>query len=284
MVTCAVCKEELKDNVELSYHFRREHKLKAKEYYDKYIKKENEGICSVCGQKTRFTNIKDGYRVVCSRSCSRRSIEVIEKMKQTSLERYGCEYSNHSKQAKEKRKQTSLEKYGVEHFTNRDKCISTNKEKYGVAYNFQTKETVKKIQKTKKERYGDEHYNNRDKQKQTARENGFILPEEELEPYQLYKRKVDWLSEQNAKRKFTEDELAKRGRCGTKGAVQLDHMYSKVDGFRNGILPWVIAHECNLQLISWKENNRKRDSSCLGIDTLLEDINTHNGIGEKLCV
>jgi len=41
-----------------------------KEYYDKFLKKENEGFCLVCKKKTKFQNLKVGYARFCSSKCA----------------------------------------------------------------------------------------------------------------------------------------------------------------------------------------------------------------------
>ena len=63
---CEICKKEFKDK----QHITRFHKISLKEYYDKYLKRENEGICLCCGKETKFYNLKCGYKRYCSKSCS----------------------------------------------------------------------------------------------------------------------------------------------------------------------------------------------------------------------
>lgn len=96
---------------------------------------------------------------------------VVEKRKQTNLEKYGVENplvldenkqkanaKKHSKEADEKRKQTCLEHYGVEHHFQakevQDKIKQTNLEHFGVEYGLQSQEVKDKIRKTSLERYG----------------------------------------------------------------------------------------------------------------------------------
>ena len=47
---------------------------------------------------------------------------------------------------------------------------------------------------------------------------------------------------------------SKQGRCGVKGAYQIDHIISVQYGFLNGIPPEKIADSKNLQFITWEEN------------------------------
>ena len=64
---CQICNKDFKI---LGRHIRSFHSLMPKEYYDKYLKKENEGICVVCGRQTLYSrNIKRGYHIFCSVNC-----------------------------------------------------------------------------------------------------------------------------------------------------------------------------------------------------------------------
>lgn len=53
----------------------------------------------------------------------------------------------------------------------------------------------------------------------------------------------------------------KRGKCGTIGAYQLDHKYSILEGFKNGIDAEIIGNINNLEFITW-EDNLKKSSKC----------------------
>ena len=59
---CAICNKEYKN---FGVHLK-SHNISPKEYYDKYLKKnENEGICPVCGKETTFISLGEGYRYHC---------------------------------------------------------------------------------------------------------------------------------------------------------------------------------------------------------------------------
>ena len=47
---CEICKENFANLNGLSHHIKKTHKLEQKEYYDKFIKKPDEGICPCCGK------------------------------------------------------------------------------------------------------------------------------------------------------------------------------------------------------------------------------------------
>ena len=66
---CLVCNRILKGTEGLVRHFKFAHKLSQKEYYDKYLKSEFEGVCKNCGKVTRFADMVYGYQYTCSSSC-----------------------------------------------------------------------------------------------------------------------------------------------------------------------------------------------------------------------
>lgn len=57
------------------------------------------------------------------------------------------------------------------------------------------------------------------------------------------------------------ENVNKRGLCGTKGAFQLDHKFSILEGFKEGIEPEIIGNIYNLEFIPWEEN-LKKGSNC----------------------
>ena len=54
----------------------------------------------------------------------------------------------------------------------------------------------------------------------------------------------------------------KRGKCGVKGAYQVDHIISIDEGFKKHISPKIIGAYANLRMIPWKEN-RIKGSRCV---------------------
>jgi very-short-patch-repair endonuclease/endogenous inhibitor of DNA gyrase (YacG/DUF329 family) len=70
MIKCEICGRKFNNYRSFSQHLR-SHKITAKDYYDKFLKKENEGICPICGKKTDFYSISRGYAKFCSHRCAR---------------------------------------------------------------------------------------------------------------------------------------------------------------------------------------------------------------------
>lgn len=83
---------------------------------------------------------------------------VKEKIKKTNLERYGYESARQNEKVIEKSRQTCLQKYGVTNATKtletRKKMKKTNLERYGVENTFQSEEKKEKIKQTCMKRYG----------------------------------------------------------------------------------------------------------------------------------
>jgi uncharacterized protein YlaI len=44
--------------------------MTSNEYYDRFFKKEGEGICPVCGKETKYLNLRKGYCKFCSYKCA----------------------------------------------------------------------------------------------------------------------------------------------------------------------------------------------------------------------
>ena len=55
MIKCEVCNREFSSLQSLGLHLSSSHKeMDRKDYYDTYLKKENDGICPVCGNPTKW--------------------------------------------------------------------------------------------------------------------------------------------------------------------------------------------------------------------------------------
>ena len=116
IITCKICNYQTDSRQSFNSHISHKHHINSKEYYDKYLKKENEGICPSCGKITKFRNMWYGYNEHCSKRCIPLDPNIQNKMKQTCLERYGTEYSFQSDQVKSKIKSTIQKHYGVDSY------------------------------------------------------------------------------------------------------------------------------------------------------------------------
>lgn len=68
-VICKICDKEFESHLGLTKHIKPAHYISSKDYYDKYHKEENDGLCLVCSKPTRFVNFVDGYKKYCSNDC-----------------------------------------------------------------------------------------------------------------------------------------------------------------------------------------------------------------------
>ena len=106
------------------------------------------GICPTCHNRSKFINCVIGYQKYCSIKCA--MPEILNKSKETCLNKYGTEYALSNKDI-------------------RKKIISTNIDKYGFENVFQNKEIIEKSKETCKKKYGCEHYQSTDEFKETLR-------------------------------------------------------------------------------------------------------------------
>lgn len=180
---CLICNKETNGYIGLCSHIHL-HNISSKEYYDKYLKQENEGKCLECGKETLFKGIRDGYRDFCCCRCSTLNKKTQEKRKNTNLEKYGVESTTQLQSTKDKIKATNLKRLGVDvpakskivqdkmAKTNlkryghkapmqskqiQEKAIKTNLKRRGVKYPGQSEEVKEKIRETNLERYGAEN-------------------------------------------------------------------------------------------------------------------------------
>lgn len=76
LVKCPICNKYIKN---LGHHVQFTHKnYTQQEFYDKYLKQENEGICKYCGKSTAFIGIYFGYKEYCDKICLSKSKEKID--------------------------------------------------------------------------------------------------------------------------------------------------------------------------------------------------------------
>jgi hypothetical protein len=127
--------------------------LSPKKYYDKYTKKEKEGLC-YCGERTYFKDSTVGYNKYCSTKCAANSKELKRKKVKTCLKKYGKSNVLLCKRIQNKCRLTKYKKYGSRSFNNRIKAERTTKERYGVSNISQNKKIKIKKKETSLKNYG----------------------------------------------------------------------------------------------------------------------------------
>ena len=170
MFICKICNKELGAKG-ISSHLKRQHQLSNKEYYDKYLKRPNEGKCKICKKDTTFNTILTGYRPYCCSKCVNLDPAVRHKIEKTSLDKYGVKCNlnleeikqranknSQTKDAKNKRAITNIQKYGATNpFGSKqiiDKMKQNSLKKYGVEYSWQRNDIKTKIKNINIARYG----------------------------------------------------------------------------------------------------------------------------------
>lgn len=130
--------------------------------------------CPVCGKPCSWdTSTYKCFKTFCCNECRRSSqgqAIIQQKMKQTSLEKYGTINAGASEKAKQKRKQTNLERYGVEHSNNVEKAKKTSQERYGCDNAMQNPDIHKKAEETNIEKYGSKNPTQNEEVKQKTKE------------------------------------------------------------------------------------------------------------------
>lgn len=153
---CNICGKEISIKG-LGVHLK-SHNTNGKEYYDTYLKKEDEGICKLddCYKETSFLGLIKGYQDHCCISHAQLDKKTQYKIQETCLKRYGTISSNQSDIVKLKMKQTLINHYGVDNCQKckeiSDKTIrirhKNNFEKYGVIETSKLKSVRDKISKS----------------------------------------------------------------------------------------------------------------------------------------
>jgi hypothetical protein len=164
----------------------------------------------------------------------------------------------------------------------REKCKHTLMEKYGVENPMSipglAEEFVKKRKQKGNYRLMVDHNDPKIKAKrlQTGILQGRIMDPMLKSPFARYKAEVGRLTELNYK-KFKDiinpNDLT-RGRIN--GTYQLDHILSKVEGFKLGVPPEILSHPANLRIIPMEQNISKSFRSHYTKEQLMEAIHDYD--------
>ncbi len=100
-IICQICEKGFDNLNQLSKHIKI-HKLKPKEYYDKYLRKENEGICLITNKETKFKNLVEGYYKYSGKGINSKSNEVKIKKEKTIQKKYNVKNTFLLKSSKDK--------------------------------------------------------------------------------------------------------------------------------------------------------------------------------------
>jgi uncharacterized C2H2 Zn-finger protein len=159
---CEECNKSFKYKKGLSKHINVNHNIK--EYYDKWLKEDGEGLCKICNRETNFTGLKHCYENCCCKNCKNKYRHL--RIEEENIKNFGVKNSYQRKDIKLKIKNTLNKKYGGYTFQSnelKEKVENTNFKKYKNKFykNFEKQKQTKLI------KYGDEHYHNIKKIKET---------------------------------------------------------------------------------------------------------------------
>jgi hypothetical protein len=114
-----------------------------------------------CGNYTKFSSWKYGYRRNCSVKCSSIDPLRVENCKKSVYEKYGSESYFNSDDCKKKTIEKNLEKWGVDHYSKTDeykeKIKETNITKWGVDHYSKTDEFRERVKETNLKNLGVEN-------------------------------------------------------------------------------------------------------------------------------
>ena len=164
MVKCEICERYFKGGmIGLSHHIGRKHKITSKEYYDRFLKEESEGICRLegCSKETRFSYLSNGYSKFCSSSHAAKSSKTKKKREKTCTIKYGVRNVFQDSKVKKRIEKTCTKKYGVKNPSQsreiKQKIKETCIEKYGGNCPYQSETVKKKGEETCLENHGVRH-------------------------------------------------------------------------------------------------------------------------------
>lgn len=115
---CRICKKEYQ-LCRISTHLHCKHSINLKNYYDTYFKKDDEGLCLVCGKETRFKSFKEGY-FKYHVECVAKDKSVQQKKKDNFKAKTTEEQEKIKREARKKLRKTCKEKYGKEEYFSTD--------------------------------------------------------------------------------------------------------------------------------------------------------------------
>lgn len=173
MIKCELCGIESKSNRALSQHIRRHHKnITLKQYYDTFLRKENEGVCLTCGKETTFS--RWCYAKHCSQQCGISDPTRNERIHQSSLLNHKVDHYNQSKIVQNKKVESYRKNYDV------DNCSQSP--------------VIKELKRLSyQEHYGEDHWTKTPEGKHIVEEMWRNKSEEEFRDINN-KRKHSWLN------------------------------------------------------------------------------------------
>lgn len=266
-VYCYLCETQVKATKDTfcRSHLKWTHNIPAKEYYDRFLRKQKEGECPICQQNTVFISAVVGYKRFCSTKCAK------ENLKRELMDKFGVTNISQLQSVKDKKKSTCLEHFGQPHHMKNEKVKKNLQQvlidRYGIDNPSKNQEFVKKRHQTIARRYGKRSY----AQTLTFRESQELIGKwvsiENKSDFELYRMMVwnetrKWkkalFSGWNGTCAYSQEKLTTdTNEFNSKLYATIDHKVSVFHGFKNNIDPLIIGGLNNLCICSRSYNSMK---------------------------
>lgn len=288
MNTCKICGKNAESIFKLSKHVTNTHKIKIKDYYDRYFSCEESGKCMYCGEPTFFHGLVDGYSQSCNRCKSHAARDMRKRLKHDhdKFTRFKSKVSinQHKIWDERKRNGTADLIHAKTSATIKDNNSKLTKEQLKDRYGWQNRLTKEELDHWKNEvmlktGYHSWWQNATDEQKlevvkkriSTMIQTEIMLVEQCIAnqtDQSKYYQAVSYITEMNYHRyKSVIDPHNKRG-----NGYHLDHRFSIKAGFVNKVSPAVIGHHRNLELLPAEQNMKKNAKCSITLEDLMEMI------------
>lgn len=143
--------------------------------------------------------------------------------------------------------------------------------------------TKQKIGIKSSKKFTPEYKNNHRKKMEAS---GYWIKGIDRSDWEVYRSEANWIApmwdilvNEACKDKFS--RLGVFNSRKQKRGVVRDHIYSRREGFNNGVFPEILRHPCNCQVLTVSENSSKRDKSCLTLEELFYIIETYDEIWDE---
>lgn len=286
---CEIDNTHHKSMTVLVHYLKKKLNIEPKNYYDRYIKKDKEGVCPICNNSTKFISIGMGYKKYCSIKCKLND-PILNKQRrnkaiETNLRKYGVEHISQITGFGDKVKQTKLKKYGDPNYINVKKMQDTCLKKYGNITYTGTDEYNKKYKKTCLEKYGTEHHTQfeavKEKSKQTCLEKYGV--EHVLQANEVRDKIDNTMKEKYGGYTYASKELNNKAkvtmlkRYGVKNALQNKNIKEKQQNTNIKRYGGIVSTKNNNIIQKIKKTNLGR----YGVENTFNLIQTKNTFLEK---
>jgi hypothetical protein len=280
---CLICNEIFDNNRKFAKHRFFKHNLNLKEYYDKFLKTENDGVCLICKKETNFDKSTNSYKKTCSHKCGGIYFQKELKNNQDKFKKFQNKVSIHRKNWWSSLTNDEL----IEHLKKTKKgfneyisklTLEQKKERFGFLNKLSEKDKEEFIKnkllntgahkwwKTASENQKRRVYEQR---RNTNIKNNNLIDRKNLnifEKFENYKKEVQHKTNITYKKYKKEiDPYKLRGK-----EHQLDHIFSISSGFKNEIDPKILSIKENLRILTSFENNSKNNKCDISKEELIK--------------